>query len=455
MGDNGNSRWVIGDILKQVKRQVKLEDNKRYKLLGVQWYGKGMFLREEKLGKDIKADKLYRVHTGDFVYNRLFAWKYSFAIVESALDGCLVSNEFPTFECDPRKVDPYFLLTYVLQPTYIDFVNRQSGGMSSISRKRFKEEIFLNSPFPNYTPDQQRTISASIKNHKGNLTDLALTLDGQTDLLKQLRQAVLQEAIEGKLTAEWRKQNPKLISGENHASKLLERIRAEKDKLIKEGKIRKEKPLPPITNSDKPFDLLDGWVWCRLGDICSKIGSGSTPKGSNYSTKGIPFFRSQNIHDEGLKYDDIKFISVDVHKHMDGTLVVANDLLLNITGGSLGRCALVPKEFDEGNVSQHVCIIRRIFISEVFLHKLVLSPLFQKMVFGATTGAGREGLPKYNLEQFVIPLPPLSEQQAIIERVGKLLAMVDQLEKQVSDRKEQSELLMQSVLREAFEHCHE
>jgi len=281
--------------------------------------------------------------------------------------------------------------------------------------------------------------------------DFQQELNVQTGFFKRLRQQILQEAIEGKLTAEWRKNNPELISGDNHASKLLEKIKAEKERLIKEKKIKKQPPLAPITDNEKPFDLPEGWEWHRLGNLCSKIGSGSTPRGSNYSTEGIPFFRSQNIHDRGLVYDDVKFISDDVHGRMKGTVVQSADVLLNITGGSLGRCALVPSDFTEGNVSQHVCIIRGTEINHEYLHILMLSSLSQKMIFNNTTGAGREGLPKYNLEQFVVTVPPLTEQQAIVERVNSLKRMIDELEKQVTERKEQSQMLMRSVLKEAFE----
>lgn len=86
-------------------------------------------------------------------------------------------------------------------------------------------------------------------------------------------------------------------------------------------------------------------IWCRLGKICSKIGSGSTPKGSNYSKSGFPFFRSQNIYNESLVFTDITFVSEEVQKQMNGTVVYPNDILLNITGGSLGRCSLVPNDF--------------------------------------------------------------------------------------------------------------
>jgi len=261
----------------------------------------------------------------------------------------------------------------------------------------------------------------------------------------------LQEAIEGKLTADWRVKNPVEKGNPNtDSAALLETIKTEKQKLISEGKIKKEKPLSPINPNDVPFALPDGWVWVRLGEICTKIGSGSTPKGSNYASEGYPFFRSQNIYNTGLVFDDIKYISSDVHKKMNGTVVLSGDLLLNITGGSLARCARVPDEFNEGNVSQHVCIIRVTNTNKDLLHLLVLSPFFQKFIFSSTTGAGREGLPKYNLEQFAIPLPPLAEQHAIVERVHRLLASANVLEQQVNERKTYAKQLMQAVLKEAF-----
>jgi len=273
--------------------------------------------------------------------------------------------------------------------------------------------------------------------------DLSSELTHQLDLVKQLRQAFLREAMQGKLVP----QNP----NDEPASELFAKIKAEKELLIKEKKIKKQKPLPPIAEEEIPFEIPESWEWCRLGDVCKKIGSGSTPKGSNYSEKGIPFFRSQNIQNFGLVYDDIKFISEHVQEKMSGTAVFANDVLLNITGGSLGRCALVPDSFDEGNVSQHVCIIRPIYLHISFLHNLMLSPLVQQFIFNSTTGAGREGLPKYNLEQFVIPLPPLLEQQRIVAKLDELMQYCNQLEESIKNSQAQNELLLQQVLREALE----
>ena len=236
---------------------------------------------------------------------------------------------------------------------------------------------------------------------------------------KALRQKILDLAIHGKLVP----QDP----NDEPASVLLERIRAEKERLIKEGKIKKGKK--SAKTSDKPhypYELPKGWVWTTIEDVCSKIGSGSTPKGSNYSKEGIPFFRSQNVYNSGIVMSDIKYISDEIHQMMIGTEVVANDLLLNITGGSLGRCAVIPSNFEKGNVSQHVCILRPIVIKPEFLHCFILSSFFAKSM--KITGSGREGLPKYNLEKMLLPLPPEQEQERIVAETKRLQSFVDELE---------------------------
>ena len=123
---------------------------------------------------------------------------------------------------------------------------------------------------------------------------------------------------------------------------------------------------------------------------------------------------------------DMKFISNATHKRMIGTEVRPKDLLLNITGGSLGRCAIVSDEFQIGNVSQHVCIIRPIFVLSSYVHSFILSSLFKKSM--NITGSGREGLPKYNLEKMFLPLPPLTEQTRIVTEIEHWTKLIDAIE---------------------------
>jgi len=437
----------ISEFLHRKKELVRIDPDTEYSLVTVKLHHNGVVLREKKKGS-LLGSNMYKVSKGQFILSGIDARNGAFGIIPDELDEAIVTNDFWCFDVDESKVMRDFFYWLTNTPLFLDACIKSSKGETQ--RIRLQKDLFYNFEFQFPPVDKQRIFLQKFNNIDSDLFLLNDELNKQFLYVSLLRQAILQEAVEGKLTTEWRKANPDLVSGKNHAEQLLKKIKVEKEQLVNEGKIKKQKPLPPIADTEKPFCLPEGWMWCRLGDVTSKIGSGSTPKGSNYSPSGIPFFRSQNIHDSGLDYDDIKYITEKIHNKMNGTIVQPNDLLLNITGGSLGRCALVPCDFSEGNVSQHVCIIRNIVNDQKYLHFLILSPLFQRYIFDSTTGAGREGLPKYNLEKFIIPLPPLEEQKTIVEVVKRLMAKLDELKKQVEERREQTAQLMFAVLREAF-----
>ena len=248
------------------------------------------------------------------------------------------------------------------------------------------------------------------------------------DAIPRLRRFVLDLTVRGKLM----EQDP----NDEPASELLRRIAAEKERLVKVGEIRKLKPQLRISPDD-PFNLPVGWAWSTVGEICSKTDSGSTPRGgkNTYREEGIVFLRSQNVYDDGLRLDDVAYINTATHAKMSGTVVHPADLLLNITGGSIGRCCRVPDDFDEANVSQHVAIIRiAIHGLQDFVHRLILSPYFQSFIFGEQTGAGRGGLPKNKMDLIPLALPPLTEQHRIVAKVDELMALCDRLEATRTER---------------------
>jgi len=261
------------------------------------------------------------------------------------------------------------------------------------------------------------------------------------DAIPRLRKFILDLAVRGKLV----EQDP----NDEPASELLKRIQAEKARLVKEGKASKEKSLPRVTATDISFPPPSGWHWVRLGQICSKTGSGSTPRGGKdaYLSKGIPFLRSQNVYDDGLRLNDVAYISSEIHENMKGTAVLPGDLLLNITGGSIGRCARVSDEFSGANISQHISIVRLVFVElNAFSHVTILSPYFQNEIIRSQTGAGREGLPKNRMDEIEIPLPPLAEQQRIVAKVDELMALCDQLEAARNEREARRDRLVASSL---------
>ncbi len=252
------------------------------------------------------------------------------------------------------------------------------------------------------------------------------SLFSKAEDVSDLRNLVLELAVHGLLV----EQN----QSEETAAQWLARVKKHRHDLLKAKQIAKQSPLSPVTEDEHPFSLPKGWTYVRLGEIINKIGSGSTPRGGRevYVKEGIPFLRSQNVRNDGLKLDDAAYITVEEHERMSNTAVQANDILLNITGASLGRSALVPSDFSEANVSQHVTIIR-LTDPEVrfYLHLCILSPYAQAMIWGRQVGMAREGLSKKVLEQFEIPLPPVAEQRRIVKRVAELMRLCDVLEREL------------------------
>jgi type I restriction enzyme S subunit len=250
--------------------------------------------------------------------------------------------------------------------------------------------------------------------------------------------------VRGKLVP----QNP----NDEPASELLNRIAKEKARLVKAGEIRKQ-DVEPLALNEPPFELPANWAWTRIGEICSKTGSGSTPRGGQYAyhAEGVQFLRSQNVYNDGLRLDDVVYIDRETHRRMDGTSVSSNDLLLNITGGSIGRCCLVPSSLSEANISQHVAIIRVALKGmRAFLHQLILSPYFQAFIFGEQTGAGRGGLPKNRMDRIPVALPPLAEQHRIVTKVDALMALCDRLEASLDHTAAARRLLLDALLAEAL-----
>ncbi len=139
----GSAPMKLGSLLKTEERRVLVEDDKEYALLGVKWYGEGVWQKEKKLGREIKAKHLYEVKAGDLIYNRLFAWKGSFALVPPELDETFASNEFPTFRIREEKVLPEYLLMFLSQRSIWSYIEARSTGVTSVSRNRFKVPDFL------------------------------------------------------------------------------------------------------------------------------------------------------------------------------------------------------------------------------------------------------------------------------------------------------------------------
>lgn len=149
----------LRDLVTPVRRPLALNPAQSYRLLGCRWYGGGLFTREIKTGAEVSAKQLYEVRQGDLVYNRLFAWKGSFALAGEEHVGALVSGEFPTFRVNTDLVEPGFLLAAMGSPGFLDQVDRKSAGGTPTSRNRLKEANFLDIEVPLPDMSHQRAIA--------------------------------------------------------------------------------------------------------------------------------------------------------------------------------------------------------------------------------------------------------------------------------------------------------
>lgn len=439
---------LIGDFLHRIRRPIDLDPTSRYKLVTVKLYHKGVVLREEKLGADIKS-KMYQVKKGDFILSGIDARNGAFGIVPPQLDGAVVTNDFWYFKIDDEVVDKNFFLELTATRWFDEICRKGSDGTTQ--RIRLQKGKFFNQTI--YLPDlaEQRIFNRRFQAIKASNKALSSELTHQQTLLKKLRQQILQEAIEGKLTADWRVQHPDV----EPASELLRRIAVEKAALVKAKKIRAQKPLPPISDEEKPFELPDGWEWCRTGMLLNNFSTGpfgSMLHKSDYVSNGIPLVNPANIVNERIVPSGKMMIDEKTRQRLSRYILEAGDLVI-ARRGDLSKCTIVSSR-----ESGWLCGTGSFFlqISEYiygdYFVKVYRSSFFQRLIVDCSVGQTMNNLNQKILNNALIPLPPLKEQQIIVTKVEKLLTFCDQLEAQITQNQSHAEQLMQAVLKEAFRH---
>ena len=233
-----------------------------------------------------------------------------------------------------------------------------------------------------------------------------------------LRKSILQAAVQGRLVPQDKNDEP--------ASELLKRIQAEKARLTKADKLKIEKPLPPITEDEIPYDLPDGWVWCRLIDIYRFIDyRGKTP---NKTISGVPLVTGANIKDGEMDYSQKWYISEEEYLTRKSRGVSKKGDILFTTEAPLGHVALA--DLDSFSAGQRIITFQSNLSSinnRLFVY-FMLSPDFQERIVQKKSGMTASGIKAALLKLFTIPLPPIEEQDRIIAKVDELIALCDELE---------------------------
>ncbi len=439
----------IGDILTRHKTRVSVEDNVIYKQVTIRTKHKGVVLRGTQSGASIGTKQQWRVSAGQFILSRIDARNGAFGIIPEELEGAIVTNDFLSFDINENEVEREFFNVFLQSPIFLSACIKASRG--NTNRKRVDEEFFLNFEVNLPPLAEQHKLIKRINKGRLAVGIAQKEITHQLSVLNKLKQAILQEAIEGKLTNEWRASHLDL----EPASHLLQRIKIEKARLVATKKLRKEKALPRITLGEIPFEIPKGWEWCRLGKLIDKTESGWSPSCLKHP--------AANNRWGVLKTTAVQIgqYTADENKELPGSLsprpeheVLVGDILMTRAGPAnrVGICALVRETRPRLMISDKIVRFRPLVISGAYLELFANTPLFQKLIEANKQGMAQSqvNISQENLKTTLIPLPPHAEQIEIVERVEALLSTYRALQSEIEHSRTHAENLFQAVLNQAF-----
>ncbi len=391
-----HSQVLLRELLTPVVRPVRLADDDFYRSLGVKWYAKGLFIKESKKGCEIKATRLFLVEDGDFIYNRLFAWKGSFALAEPDHAGRVVSAEFPTFRVNTERLLPAYLMAFFSSPRLWDMIAGQSSGTAEVSRLRFKEVEFLRLAIP-LPPlaEQERTVR----------------LLGEADELRKLR------------------------------AKADSCTTAFNSALFHEmfGDVRR-------------FGRNS-----VLGELVQEFRYGTSNKSTG---EGKPTLRIPNVLEQKVNLEDLKFVPVSDAEFRRLQLKNGDLLFVRTNGNAdnVGRCAIFDAQaIDSAGYTASEFIYASYLIRArlqtdkilpIFVQHFLTSPEGRRALRArAKTSAGQFNINTEGLGSIPIPVPPLALQKEFAVRTTEIRAV----QVQQSESSLRLEALFRSLLHRAFQ----
>ena len=426
----------IGEFLTERQGRYKPDDNAivTYKRLDKIDFSGTIHISE----KPSKTDMII-VQPGDLVISGTNVAKGAIAVYQG-VEPVTATIHYSSYIFDDSVVDLEYFKYFVKSPAFIETLKKQAkGGIKT----EIKSKVFL--PLEISLPDlpAQKQIVKRISVNLKRVNELAKEIETQKGYAKQLRRNILQDAIEGKLTADWRKEHPVQKGNPDYdAEALFELIQKEREVY------KKWKKLPPILDAEKPFELPTGWKWVRLGEIAEGFMYGTSAKSSPFGT--CPVLRMGNIQDGMI--DGEKLVYSNNEEEISKYALRKFDLLFNRTNSReiVGKTAVY--ESDKQAIYAGYLVRFRIILSNPYFINYVLnSPMHREWCNAMKTDAlGQSNINAEKLKKFVLTLPPLAEQQKIVDIVSAGLDNIWELKKQISLREEYTNQLMRSILKENF-----
>ncbi len=369
-----------------------------------------------KKSKKIKHGDIVMALTGENNYDIALATAYI------GHDTVAIGGDMTAFT---HNVNPLYLVIAINSSYGIKCKSKLATGNIIV---HISNDKLASIPFPLPPLAEQHRIVARVDELMARIDDLEKT---ETELEKlkaafpgDMKAALLQAAMQGKLTEQ--------LPEDGDAADLLKEIAKEKSQLIKEGKIKKEKTLPPIAPEEIPFDIPENWVWARLGEILSVYGGKRIPVGYSLTDNDTKhkYITVGDMKNGTVLTDKIKYVPVEVFDTIKRYTISSKDVYITVAG-TIGRVGEVPKELDGANLTENADkLVFGNHIDKYWLINTLQSSIVQKQISDATTKVGQPKLAIKRIESFIVPLPPLAEQKRIVEKLDKLLPLCDGLVKE-------------------------
>ena len=366
--------------------------------------GKYISSTKEKI-KPSGISKSRMVHKGDFLLTNSMSFGRPYIL---NIDGCIHDGWLVISQSSEVFFQDY--LYWILSSAYAYF--QFCGQVSGAVVKNLNSDKVANSVFPLPPLAEQKRIVAKIEELLPYIDRYEKAWSKLEDFNKRfpgdMQKSVLQMAIQGKLV----EQRPEEGTGEE----LYRQIQAEKQSLIKSGKIKKEKPLPEISEDEIPFDIPINWIWVRFSEIAEFLNGDrgiNYPKRSEYVTNGVPWINTGHITADGfLDTSTMNYITEEKYNSLRNGKIKSGDLVYCLRGATFGKVARV-EPYPKGAIASSLMIIRMISRNlREYILTYLKSPLAYKQLHLYNNGSAQPNLAAKDVAKYLIPLPPLAEQNA-------------------------------------------
>lgn len=364
-------------------------------------------------------DEVYHLYGGEL----LFAWSgtpgtsfgaHIWRNKEAVLNQHIFKIEFAEKYIDKK----YFSFALNFQVLNLIRLAHGSAGLQHVTKGVFQNTLI---PLPPLA--EQKRIVAKIEELMPFVEQYAAastklnTLN--TTFPDMMKKSILQEAVQGKLVP----QDP----NDEPASVLLKKIAEEKKRLIKEGKIKKQKPLPEITEDEIPFDIPESWEWCRLSELCTAPISYGIIKLGKEDINGIKVLRCSDVKPNYIDDSNIRTVEKKLSDEYSRTILEGNEVVINVRG-TLGGCAVVPLSMKGFNVAREVAVIKNhCLIDSEYLCYVLQTHYFVQFMMSELRGIAYKGLNMGILSSFPVPIPPLCEQKRIVNCINSIIHIIDNI----------------------------